>query len=101
MPHLGIPELILILAAILIFLGPSRLPQLGKALGRTVSAYRNETRDDSVPAERVDKTAAAAGGTARSGASGKGWMHDLLRKMLPALPGYLFRMFVRRGGRFF
>ncbi|MFZ5898733.1 MAG: twin-arginine translocase TatA/TatE family subunit [Bacillota bacterium] len=102
MPHLGIPELVLILAVILIFLGPSRLPQLGKALGKTISTYRNEMRDDAVPAaKRAGKAAAAAGGPAGVDTGNKGWLQGLLRKMLPALPGYLFKMFLRRVGRFF
>ncbi|ACA59628.1 twin-arginine translocase TatA/TatE family subunit [Candidatus Desulforudis audaxviator] len=42
LPNIGIPELILILAVIVVILGPGKLPELGKALGRMVKEYRKE-----------------------------------------------------------
>lgn len=39
-PGLGVPELLLILAVVLILFGPKRLPMLGKSLGKTMKAIR-------------------------------------------------------------
>ncbi len=49
LPNIGIPELILILAVIVVILGPGKLPQLGKAIGRTVKEYRKEANDGLPP----------------------------------------------------
>ena len=37
---LGAPELIIILAVVLIIFGPKNLPKLGKSLGKTVKGIR-------------------------------------------------------------
>lgn len=46
-------HLIIILAIVLIIFGPSRLPQLGKSLGKTMKAIREgaEGEDDEQPAK--------------------------------------------------
>ena len=58
MPHLGVPELLIILAIVLLLFGYSRLPQLGKGLGQSIRNFRqglktsNESdseRDDQQP----------------------------------------------------
>lgn len=49
MPHIGAPELILVLAVTLIIFGPGKLPELGKAVGKTIKEFRrssNEIMDD-------------------------------------------------------
>jgi len=49
MPHIGAPELILVLALALIIFGPGKLPELGKAVGKTIKEFRrssNEIIDD-------------------------------------------------------
>lgn len=57
---IGVPGLILILLIALILFGPSKLPELGRAFGRTLSEFKNSTRelvssDDQDPAyERVE-----------------------------------------------
>lgn len=38
---LGGPELLIILVVVLLLFGPSRLPQLGKSLGKTMKAIRD------------------------------------------------------------
>lgn len=43
--NIGIPGLILILTIILIIFGPNKLPEIGKALGRTLSEFKKSTRD--------------------------------------------------------
>lgn len=50
-PNVGIPELILVLLIIIIILGPGKLPELGKTIGRTVKAYRKEANDGLPPPE--------------------------------------------------
>ncbi|PZD93190.1 twin-arginine translocase TatA/TatE family subunit [Paenibacillus sambharensis] len=41
---IGIPGLLLILVIALIIFGPSKLPELGKAFGRTLSEFKSATR---------------------------------------------------------
>jgi len=36
-PNVGFPELLLIMALALIIFGPGKLPEVGKALGRSIS----------------------------------------------------------------
>jgi sec-independent protein translocase protein TatA len=42
--NIGIGGLILILIVALIIFGPSKLPELGRAFGRTLSEFRGATR---------------------------------------------------------
>ncbi|MDN4493400.1 twin-arginine translocase TatA/TatE family subunit [Ureibacillus aquaedulcis] len=42
---IGIPGLVIILAIALILFGPSKLPQLGKAVGQTLKEFKNSTKD--------------------------------------------------------
>ncbi|HDR4908829.1 TPA: twin-arginine translocase TatA/TatE family subunit [Bacillus cereus] len=43
--NIGIPGLILILMFALIIFGPSKLPELGRALGSTLREFKKSTRD--------------------------------------------------------
>ena len=43
---MGLPELILILAVVLVIVGPKNLPKLGGMLGRTVKKIRGRVEDD-------------------------------------------------------
>lgn len=45
MPNIGVPGLIIILSIALIVFGPSKLPQLGKAVGQTLKEFKNSTKD--------------------------------------------------------
>ncbi|KGR74670.1 twin-arginine translocase TatA/TatE family subunit [Ureibacillus sinduriensis] len=42
---IGVPGLIIILVIALILFGPSKLPQLGKAVGQTLKEFKNSTKD--------------------------------------------------------
>ncbi|MDD4334456.1 MAG: twin-arginine translocase TatA/TatE family subunit [Desulfotomaculaceae bacterium] len=43
MPQIGATELILILTLALIIFGPGKLPDLGKALGKSISEFRRSS----------------------------------------------------------
>ena len=40
MPNLGIMEIVIIGAVLLLIVGPSQLPKLGKSLGQTIREFR-------------------------------------------------------------
>jgi len=42
---IGIPGLILILVIALIIFGPSKLPEIGRAFGRTLTEFKSATRE--------------------------------------------------------
>jgi sec-independent protein translocase protein TatA len=42
--RLGIPELLVILAIIILIFGASRLPELGKGLGRGIKNFKDATK---------------------------------------------------------
>lgn len=44
MAQIGIPGLIIILVLALILFGPSKLPQLGRAVGETLREFRKSTK---------------------------------------------------------
>lgn len=43
--QIGIPGLIIILIIALIVFGPSKLPELGRAFGRTLREFKDATKD--------------------------------------------------------
>lgn len=43
--RLGMQELILILALVLLIFGPKRLPEIGKSIGRGLREFRSATKD--------------------------------------------------------
>ncbi|GAB6274011.1 MAG: hypothetical protein STSR0004_08740 [Peptococcaceae bacterium] len=45
MPHIGVPELVLVVALALIIFGPGKLPELGKAVGKTIKEFRRSSRE--------------------------------------------------------
>ena len=42
----GIPELIIILVIILLLFGASRLPEIGRGLGKGIKNYKESTKDE-------------------------------------------------------
>lgn len=55
--NIGIGGLILILIIALIIFGPSKLPELGRAFGRTLSEFKNATRE-MIGGDKEDKAEA-------------------------------------------
>ena len=45
MANIGISGLILILVAVLLVFGPSKLPEVGRAFGRGLKEFKDATRD--------------------------------------------------------
>ncbi|UUZ83266.1 twin-arginine translocase TatA/TatE family subunit [Paenibacillus sp. P26] len=45
LPNIGLSGILLILAVALIFFGPSKLPELGRAVGRTLSEFKHSARE--------------------------------------------------------
>ena len=56
--RLGIGEILLILAVALLIFGPSKLPQLGEALGKGIRNFKksSEGNDDAPPAKEPPAT---------------------------------------------
>ena len=50
---LGIPELILILVIALVIFGPKKLPEISKALGKSIKEFRNSTSDITETAKTI------------------------------------------------
>ncbi len=47
--NIGMPELILVLVVVLIIFGPKKLPEVGRAIGKSIRGFKDETsavRDD-------------------------------------------------------
>lgn len=42
---IGVPELLLLLALALIVFGPGKLPEVGKAIGRSLKEFRHATHE--------------------------------------------------------
>ncbi|MGC8839101.1 MAG: twin-arginine translocase TatA/TatE family subunit [Anaerolineae bacterium] len=46
MPHLGVPELIIILVIVIAIFGVGKLPEVGGAIGRAIREFREATSED-------------------------------------------------------
>ena len=56
---IGIPELLLILVIGLIVFGPGKLPEIGKALGKSLHEVKDAVKTDSTTTVRVKETEVA------------------------------------------
>lgn len=67
MPNVGFPELILILAVVLLVFGPGKLPEIGKAVGNSFREFKDATAGtSSAPTKPRAKKAAKPATAARS-----------------------------------
>ena len=62
--NIGIPGMVLILAALLLLFGPSKLPEVGKAFGKTIRAFKDGTKEFMEDHERETATASPSAATA-------------------------------------
>ena len=60
MPDIGPLELIIIAAIVLLLFGPGKAADLGSSLGKSISEFRKETRDDGGDKAAVQQQAVAA-----------------------------------------
>jgi len=59
MPHLGAPELLILLIIGVVFFGAGKLPELGKNLGKGIKSFKsamNEDDDEEEEDEEIDVT---------------------------------------------
>ncbi|WP_394238394.1 twin-arginine translocase TatA/TatE family subunit [Niallia oryzisoli] len=52
--NIGVPGLILIIVLALIIFGPKKLPELGRAVGQTLSEFKKSARE--LTSEEIDDT---------------------------------------------
>ncbi len=58
----GIPEILIILVIALLVLGPQKLPELAKALGRAMGEFKRATRDlrETMDLDNLDVTVSSS-----------------------------------------
>jgi sec-independent protein translocase protein TatA len=49
MGNLGIPELLIILAIIILIFGANRLPEIGRGIGRGIRNFKDATKEGAGP----------------------------------------------------
>ncbi len=52
MPNLGIGELLIILAIVVMFFGAKRLPEIARSMGQSVNAFKNGLRSTEETAKK-------------------------------------------------
>lgn len=58
MGRLGIPELLIILAIIILIFGASRLPEIGRGIGKGIRNFKDATKHDADDERRKTGTEA-------------------------------------------
>ncbi len=82
MPILGWPELILILAIVLIVFGASRLKGLGKAVGESIREFKKASSEEPPPTRKEDEKEAIFEAARKMGVDTKGKsMEQILNEM--------------------
>ncbi|MEO8457500.1 MAG: twin-arginine translocase TatA/TatE family subunit [Chloroflexota bacterium] len=56
MPSIGAPELLIILAIVVVLFGATRIGDLGKGLGRGIKEFRKELKDDDDAPKKTETT---------------------------------------------
>ena len=63
MPNIGAPELLLVLAIVILIFGASRIPKLGRSMGQSIRGFKQGLKEDVVEedeagaAKKVDAAA--------------------------------------------
>lgn len=74
MPQIGLPELIIILVVILLLFGSSKLPDLAKAMGRSIREFKKASAGEDepkTPEKATEKASAADAPVAQAKDNGK------------------------------
>lgn len=56
MGKIGVPELLVILVIILVIFGPAKLPEIGKAMGESISQFKSSVNKDHSEEEEKEET---------------------------------------------
>ncbi|MGB7219711.1 MAG: twin-arginine translocase TatA/TatE family subunit [Vicinamibacterales bacterium] len=56
MPRIGLPEMLIILAIVVIIFGANKLPGLGRGIGSAIKNFKDEMKDKSASSEVKDKS---------------------------------------------
>lgn len=54
MPHLGVPELVILLVIVVIIFGVGRLPEIGAAMGKAIRGFRDSSAGEDKPASSAE-----------------------------------------------
>ena len=54
--NLGIPELIIILAIVILIFGASRLPEIGRGIGKGIRNFKDATKDGAQTSQTTEKS---------------------------------------------
>jgi sec-independent protein translocase protein TatA len=53
--NLGIPEMLIVLAIVILIFGASRLPEIGRGIGKGIRNFKDATKDSITKEEGVEK----------------------------------------------
>ena len=56
MGKIGLTEILVILAIVLLLFGGKKIPELMKGLGTGIKEFKNASKDDSTPAKKEEDT---------------------------------------------
>lgn len=75
LPNVGIPELLILLAILVLIFGPKRIPQAARSLGRSLRNFRDSVSGDEkveLPEGEGEKAAPATRAKEESAPTGEG-----------------------------
>lgn len=55
MGRIGLPEILIILAVVLLLFGGKKIPELMKGLGSGIKEFKNAAKDDKQPADKKEE----------------------------------------------
>lgn len=70
MPNVGLPEVVIVLAIVLLIFGPKRLPAAGRALGRSMREFKDSISGANKDDGELEPPAASDGAEAEVPRSG-------------------------------